>query len=78
MDLLLTGATGFVGSHLVLHWLHRHPAARIGCLVRAADAAEARVRLRAALDGAAANEGAIFSALPAQVEAIPGDMDDPA
>lgn len=78
MDLLLTGATGFVASHLVLHWLHRHPAARIGCLVRAADAAEAGLRLRAALDGAAANEGAIFSALPAQVEAIPGDMDDPA
>lgn len=78
MDLLLTGATGFVGSHMVLRWLHRHPAARVGCLVRAHDTTEAQLRLRAALDRAAANEGTSFDGQSAQVAAIPGTMDDPA
>lgn len=59
MDLLITGATGFVGSHLALRWLLRNPAARIGCVVRAADAATGLLRLRAALSRAAADEGAL-------------------
>ncbi len=77
MDLLLTGATGFVGSHLALRWLHRDPAARIGCLVRAANAAEGQVRLRAALCQAADNEDASLDDMLSRADAIPGDMDDP-
>ena len=77
MDLLITGATGFVGSHLVLHW-HRHsPAARIGCLVRASNAAEAKDRLRAALSQAAFAEQMDLGGVLDQAEAIPGGMNDP-
>ena len=79
MDLLITGATGFVGSHLVLRWLRCNPAARIGCLVRAADAAEGQRRLRAALCQASPEEaGAALDNLLARADAIPGDLDDPA
>lgn len=79
MDLLITGATGFVGSHLVLRWLRRDPAARVGCLVRAADAAEGQARLRAALSQASPDaEGAALDHMLARAEAIPGDLDDPA
>jgi amino acid adenylation domain-containing protein/thioester reductase-like protein len=46
-DVLLTGATGFCGVHL-LDDLLRHTRARIHCLVRAADAEQARERIGAA------------------------------
>ena len=57
-DLLVTGASGFLGSQFVTGWLQRHPTARAGCLIRAAndDAADARLRmalLRAGEDRAA-------------------------
>ena len=78
MDLLITGATGFVGSHIALRWLRRDPDARIGCLVRAASVAEAQVRLRAALRGTSTDEGLGVDDLLARADAIPGDMDDPA
>ena len=45
-DVLLTGATGYCGIHL-LDDLLEHTSARIHCLVRAADAAEAWERIRA-------------------------------
>ena len=77
MDLLITGATGFVGSHLALRWLRRDPAARIGCLVRVANAAEGQARLRAALCQGADEQAGLDDVL-ARADAIPGDMDDPA
>ena len=45
-QVLLTGATGFVGAHL-LHQLLRQTDARMVCLVRAQDEAQAMERLRA-------------------------------
>ena len=50
-DLLLTGATGFLGAHLLADLLGA-AAARVWCLVRAGDAAHARQRIAA---GAAVN-----------------------
>ena len=76
MDLLITGATGFVGSHLVLRWLRQYPKARVGCLVRASSPVEAQVRLRAALRGAALDEGTEPDGAENRADAIPGDMDD--
>ncbi|MCF1593506.1 non-ribosomal peptide synthetase [Streptomyces muensis] len=49
-EILLTGATGFVGAHLLAELLHR-TTARVHCLVRAHSDAEARERLAAALRG---------------------------
>ncbi|MGS2810679.1 thioester reductase domain-containing protein [Nocardia sp. MW-W600-9] len=48
--ILLTGATGFLGSHLLLDLL-RHSDAHVVCLVRAADDAAAAQRLEHALRG---------------------------
>jgi len=45
-DVLLTGATGYCGIHLLDHLLE-HTAARIHCLVRAADTEQALERIRA-------------------------------
>lgn len=46
--ILLTGATGFLGSHMLLDLL-RHSDAHVVCLVRAADVEEGTKRLGAAL-----------------------------
>ncbi|MEU6217877.1 thioester reductase domain-containing protein [Streptomyces sp. NPDC047022] len=48
--ILLTGATGFLGSHMLLDLL-RHSDAHVYCLVRAADEEAALDRLGAALTG---------------------------
>ncbi len=76
MDLLITGATGFLGSHLAVQWLLRHPGARVGGLVRAADDGAASARLHTALGVAAADGGVPAGDLPARAEAIRGDMDE--
>jgi phthiocerol/phenolphthiocerol synthesis type-I polyketide synthase E len=47
-EVFLTGATGFLGAHLLDELLHR-TAARVHCLVRAADDEQALGRVRAAL-----------------------------
>ena len=78
MDLLITGATGFVGSHLALSWLSRDPTAHIGCLVRATNAAEGQGRLEAALRQASGDEDTGLNDVLSRAVAIPGDMDDPA
>ncbi|MFJ4653356.1 thioester reductase domain-containing protein [Nocardia sp. NPDC088792] len=68
--ILLTGATGFLGSHLLLDLL-RHSQAHVVCLVRAEDDGAAAERLREALRG---------FALPAsrevmrRVTALAGDL----
>ncbi|MFE1860378.1 thioester reductase domain-containing protein [Streptomyces anandii] len=48
--ILLTGATGFLGSHMLLDLL-RHSEAHVYCLVRAADEEAAAARLGEALKG---------------------------
>ena len=80
MDLLMTGASGFLGAQVATQWLARHPEARIGCLVRGADAGAARARLHDALRQAALDQAmrADPQALLARADAIPGDMTDPA
>jgi len=78
MDLLITGATGFLGSHLALRWLGAHPDARLMCLVRAATGAAAQARLHQALHGAARDAGVSLGTAADRVVAIPGKLDDPA
>ncbi|WP_280347185.1 non-ribosomal peptide synthetase [Nocardia neocaledoniensis] len=69
-EVLLTGATGFVGIHLLRELLDR-TAARIWCLVRAEDADGVRRRLRATLDryGLAADELERVVPVPADLAA---------
>ena len=52
-QVLLTGATGFLGRFICLEWLERLAAAggQLICLVRAADRAAARRRLASSFDG---------------------------
>ena len=83
MDLLITGANGFLGSHLATQWLEREPQARVLCLVRGVDDAMARERLHAALRRASAEGGevagdAAIGPMLDRADAIRGDMDDPA
>lgn len=70
---LLTGATGFLGAHLLAELLRR-TAAEVYCLVRAESPAVGRARLLANLDRAGIE-------LPpqalARVVALPGDMSRP-
>ena len=66
---LLTGATGFVGVHL-LHGLLSETAARVVCLVRAADEKQAADRLRAAL----AKQRLPLGAFEDRVVAVPADL----
>jgi phthiocerol/phenolphthiocerol synthesis type-I polyketide synthase E len=67
-DVLLTGATGFLGSFL-LHELLRVTTGRIYCLVRAADEAAALARLRAA-----AERFLLPEPDATRVRAVPGDL----
>jgi nucleoside-diphosphate-sugar epimerase len=55
MDLVLTGATGFLGSHLLLQWLRDHPDRRALAVVRSAHGQRSAQRLHQALAGAAAD-----------------------
>ncbi len=75
-DLLVTGGSGFLGSHLVVEWLRRHPEARAACVVRAADDAAASLRLRAALQRAADDSGQeVGAALLSRATALRGELD---
>ena len=80
MDLLITGANGFLGAQVATQWLARDPGARVACLVRGADEAAARARLQAALRGAVRDQAMAVDAdaLLSRAEAVRGDMDDPA
>ncbi|RKH62922.1 myxochelin non-ribosomal peptide synthetase MxcG [Corallococcus aberystwythensis] len=71
-QVLLTGATGFVGAHL-LHQLLSRTDARIICPVRAKDEAQAMERLRAALAG----QQLPVTGLEARVLALPADLSQP-
>lgn len=80
MDLLITGANGFLGAQVATRWLARDPGARVGCLVRGADEAAARARLEAALRCAVRDQAMAvdLGALLSRVSVVRGDMDDPA
>ncbi|MBH0781765.1 non-ribosomal peptide synthetase [Nocardia bovistercoris] len=70
--ILVTGATGFLGAHLLRELLDR-TARPVHCLVRAADPAAGLARLRAAM--------ACFDLpsddLPDRVTVVPGDLAEP-
>ena len=80
MDLLITGANGFLGAQVATQWLARDPDARVGCLVRGADESVARARLEAALRGAVRDQAMAVDAdaLLSRAGVVRGDMDDPA
>lgn len=71
-QVLLTGATGFVGAHL-LDQLLRQTEAHVVCLVRAQDEAQAMERLRAALVA----QGLSPESLAQRVLALPADLTQP-
>ncbi|MFI9797550.1 thioester reductase domain-containing protein [Streptomyces sp. NPDC052302] len=70
---LLTGATGFLGSHMLLDLL-RHSDAHVYCLVRAADEEAALARLGEALKGYALPWS---SEVRRRVTVLPGDIREP-
>ncbi|MEV0360736.1 amino acid adenylation domain-containing protein [Nocardia sp. NPDC050697] len=70
--LLLTGATGFLGSHLLRELLD-HTERPIYCLVRAADPADGLRRLRRALE----HYELATAELEARVTVLPGDLARP-
>ncbi|MEU1823300.1 amino acid adenylation domain-containing protein [Streptomyces abikoensis] len=69
---LLTGATGFVGSFLLRELLDRTDA-EVHCLVRAADAGRAGRRIRAGL----ARYGPVAEGVAARIVPVPGDLEKP-
>ncbi|MEU1498324.1 thioester reductase domain-containing protein [Streptomyces sp. NPDC005732] len=71
--ILLTGATGFLGGHLLLDLL-RHSEARVYCLVRAADEEAATARLGAALRN---HRLPWSSEVRRRVTVLPGDIRNP-
>ncbi|MEI2430263.1 amino acid adenylation domain-containing protein [Lysobacter yananisis] len=70
-ELLLTGATGFLGAFLLQALLQRTQA-RVHCLVRCADAADGRRRLDAALAALG-----LRASDPTRVAIVPGDLAEP-
>jgi thioester reductase-like protein len=71
-EVLLTGATGFLGSYL-LRELTATTAARVHCLVRAADARQAMERLRATARRYGLEESVTWE----QVRPVAGDLTRP-
>ncbi|WP_426731202.1 thioester reductase domain-containing protein [Myxococcus faecalis] len=71
-QVLLTGATGFVGAHL-LDQLLRQTQARVVCLVRAKDEAQALERIRAAMT----SQRLSTEGLGERVLALPSDLTQP-
>ncbi|MFD6198493.1 amino acid adenylation domain-containing protein [Mycobacteriaceae bacterium NPDC060252] len=77
---LLTGATGFLGRHLVLHWLTEME--RVGgaliCLVRDSSDGDARRRLERTFDSGDAELVARFEELAVdRLEVVAGDKGEP-
>jgi len=68
-DVLLTGATGFVGAHLLVDLLDAVEGT-VACLVRADSAEDARRRLEAALR----EHGTWRDDVPSRTAALPGDL----
>jgi dihydroflavonol-4-reductase len=75
-SILLTGATGFLGSHFLPAWAGRNADARAFALVRAGDAGEAKARIAAALARSSASCDRRFDAetLAGRITALPADL----
>jgi thioester reductase-like protein len=71
--LFLTGASGFLGAFLLHEILRQLPAARVCCLVRAADAAQGLRKLAARLTAF----GLWDESAASRIQAIPGDLARP-
>jgi len=71
-QVLLTGATGFVGSFLLAELLAT-TSARVSCLVRGRNAAEARARLRRSFT----SYGLPLDGLDSRVDVVIGDLGTP-
>ena len=72
---LLTGATGFLGSHLLAELLDRTPA-RVLCLVRAVDEEQGRHAVRQALERYGLWRGKI-DGIEERIVPLPGDLSLP-
>jgi len=75
---LLTGATGFLGRYLALHWLERmsNVGGSVICLVRARDDAAARGRVDATFDSGDDELLRRYRSLSGHLEVIAGDKGD--
>ncbi|GAB7044509.1 hypothetical protein JCM9533A_83600 [Catenuloplanes niger JCM 9533] len=71
-DVLFTGATGFLGAHLLADWL-RHTTATVHCLVRAAGPAAATARVEDNLR----RYGLWHPSFAARLTGVPGDLAAP-
>jgi thioester reductase-like protein len=71
-EVLLTGATGFLGSYLLHELLERAPV-RVHCLVRADDAAAGLERIRRKMD----SYGLWSDAYPCRIAVVLGDLARP-
>ena len=77
-SVLLTGATGYLGRYLLLHWLQRVKTVggNVVCLVRAKDNAAARARLDAVFDSGDAEMLTHYQTLAAEhLDVLAGDKD---
>ncbi|WP_316250510.1 non-ribosomal peptide synthetase [Tsukamurella columbiensis] len=73
-DVLITGATGLLGGHLVRAVLDADPSTRVWALVRARDEAAGLERIRTAMRG----YGSWSEGDEARITALPGDLSAPA
>lgn len=80
MNFILTGAAGFLGSHILLNWLSRHPTSKVLCLVRRTDQHSSRERIVHALARAVYESDAAVDPLDLihRVETLEADLTDPA
>ena len=69
-EVLLTGATGFLGRFLLTDLLRRKPNLTVTCIVRADDSGHALARIQAALEEAEIQD----DELAPRIRALAGDM----
>ncbi|MEW5809730.1 MAG: carboxylic acid reductase [Actinomycetota bacterium] len=74
-SVLVTGATGFLGRYLTLHWLRQMEATggKVTCIIRAASNAHARARLDAIFDSGDPNLLKLYQQLAPHLEVLAGD-----
>jgi nucleoside-diphosphate-sugar epimerase len=75
-NIVVTGATGFLGSHFVREWL-RTESSHVFALARAKDKRSAATRIAAALEDAQLASGTTAQALPSNWATIEGDVTQP-